>query len=602
MRSTSATGLTFNLLSLRHTIFLIPSLLAACSSFPDNPSASTRSAQASSDPARHSPEDAEIDPLPQELENEQISEPGLWDREGTIAAANARLSHGQICDDYELALHLLALVQTPAGRRGDTTDSATLAKDLARCPATYFDMARDIAKRQQALHDLHTSFSPVDNLAVALSPTVTACDDASVCGATVGASLGYMPTEVSDALYAYALTPNGVLTFAVDSVNGESMKDAVERLRNEELLIHRDAGGASSLLSRQLFTRTFVDGQDRSDLRVVARSLEDGRRFAITASFAVAPTVVSTHHFKPTGESGPYRSRGYDCATTAPNSTPDVGACTTTDGRLVVWVRSWFDGDPTDRVGSFVAAQGATQKLPILMDVRGNTGGDPGAVARFVCTFGDDTAVKVMNTRRLAGTIVPATFALSSGTVIKTRSLGPRENSALLRIDPDWHVSSSAPDAHRRDFTQPFLERFKLTGSSCLAMRAPSVVGKKWLVLTNGSEFSATENFLSFIEDSRDTFHIVGDVTRGGTGAPTVFTLPNTFARLRLSLARHIDGRDDDSFKIEGVGVKPFQPLLRDFASDFEARAVEFQGNPAMNFDQQRLAPYIVRYALGMRP
>jgi len=412
-----------------------------------------------------------------------------------------------------------------------------------------------------------------------------------------------MISEVSRRLYVFSPLRSGAnQAFELESVDGKNAGDVFDDVRAQELLSRRQTGGSNAFAAVAVLGRRVLDERSRAPMNLALRNLSTQARFTVRVDYEqlrAVPLVDSSPFL------GAYAARAYGCSEVEPGSSANIGACVTTNGRGVVWVRTWSprfgDPDPVDMTRAFFAKHRDVARDPVLFDTRGNGGGSPSLAARFVCAFGDDRARNVLRTRRLVASRWPERLALSSGRFVAFDELYPSGNNDLAQVDAGWVVSSSSPDATRRDYTVGFLERFGATDASCAQERAKAPAGLRWIMLMNGREFSAAENFLSFVEKSLFTVKKVGARTWGGTGAPISVTLPNTRMRFRLSQARHIDGRDDDAFKIEGVGVAPDMFIERDLAADFEARAVRvLSGLPVSELSGEFMSN-IVRYSFGIR-
>lgn len=543
------------------------------------------------------------------LEAEQVSVTPAIDTivsEGYSTALKAKLdakyTPTQVCEDYELALHLMALVQSPAGRRGDNTTQALLSADLKNCPGTFSGVAKALFAKQASILDFHTGFRAGGGLDASAASVVTGCSDAAICGDTVGYTLLPVLTEVSKTYYVFVPTSaGGYKYFQVESLNGKNGSELFN-LISQSRLISKTTGGNYGQSALPLLTRKILDGRDRADMTFAARELVTGARVTLTTSFA-PDALRKTNETDVATVSKHYSAKSFGCQEKAEGSTDNIGACLTDQNRLVVWIYAWSLADSdfnlTGFLGDFFAKHPAAAKLPIVLDTRGNPGGNPYLPAEFLCAFGDDTSVREMKRRRLVASHWPELFKLSSGRLVIAEDLNPRGNNDLLRKVPGWHVSSLEPTAARKDFEQGFMERGEFDDAKCVAARDPRYTRTKWVVMTNGNEFSAAENFLSFIESSVFKFKIMGNRSWGGTGAPMMLTLPNTKMTLRLSQARHVDGIDG-SFNIEGVGVPVHQPMLRELKADFEKRLIDslVSGEIPSDFSH---SPYLFRKALEVR-
>jgi hypothetical protein len=519
------------------------------------------------------------------------------DLEHLAELADKKFTKAQVCDDYEIALHLLALVQSPQGHRGNNTTAEALSAELKACPGTYTEVAKAIRKKQMALKDFHTSFRAPEIHAVA-APVITGCTPKDACTSIVGAMLTPVVTEVKKKLYATATASDGSAHFFdLEMINGNSGDELYEGVVDGQFL-SKTEGGNQGAAQIAILLRNIIDGRDRAPLEIVARNLKTGEKIQMSANYDADQTILNAQN------SNAYMygfdaAQSYGCVGQAEGSTKNIGGCYTSRGQAVVWVRTWvqFDGDPAlvEFTKELLAKNTKAQKYPVIFDMRGNPGGSPMMVGSFVCAFGDDRAVKEMKRRRLNPSLWPATITTLGGRSYLSDSLYGGSNSDLIHTLSRWNVRSDKPDATRQDREVGFFERTGSTDSDCLNERDPRFVQQKWVVLTNGREFSAAENFLSLVEDSNFKFRQLGSNSWGGTGAPNVVTLPNTKMQLRVSLARHIDGVDG-GMPIEATGVKADQYITRELSEDFERRLNDMMYGQK-DVSGYEYAPLIVRWA-----
>jgi len=482
--------------------------------------------------------------------------------EALLTARDSDFTTTQVCEDYELAIYLLALVQPPRDGTGNTTDAATLATDLASCPGTYSGVIAALNQHIAALHDYHTYLDVGDDAitGVFFFPTVTSCDTPSLCGSTIGSTLMPMLGGDDQHLYGYAAKGDGgEILLGIEQINGLAPDAAIASAKATNILGLAALGGPVGREMVVLDGRTTFDGRDRSPVTIQAGDLVSGATVTMAADFDVPPTYVpaATDSRSLTSKAS-FPARSYGCIDLAPNSNTEYGSCLTDQGRLVVWIHT-FEPTITDPgvmalVTSYLAAQLDAASQPVFLDLRGNGGGYFYLMMSFLCTFGDDLVVQAITNRQLVTSYYPAQFILSSGRVVQFGAeigLAPGipgySDEPITMDDPTWTVSSTAPDANRRTFTSSWWDLVASmvapNASVCASMRDERFAQVQWVVGTMGPEFSATEFALDLLSASPTRFLQVGSITMGGSGIPDVVTLPNTKLLLHVAKTREMNGQ-----------------------------------------------------------
>jgi hypothetical protein len=495
-----------------------------------------------------------------------------------------------VCEDDELAIHLLALVQPPVQGFGDTTDVATLTQELAACPGTYSGVVAALKQTIAASHDYHTGLltgnTSVDG--VGFAATVTSCDATGICDGVTGSKLFPLNGGDDQHLYAHAArSSGGDLLMEIDTLNGVDAGASIAAAKATEVLGLAALGGANGREMEVLGERRVFDGRDRAPLTAQARDLATDASFTLGADFVTEPTDELEHtdpRYLATAAS--YPARSYGCVDTASGSDARYGACLTDAGRVVVWVAT-FDpesGDPdiVQLADSYLAAHLDAASQPVFLDLRGNGGGSLVLSTRFLCTFGGDDILGALDSRQVVVSFYPSQFVLSTGRVV---TFGPEiglvaggasgtGGDAVTQDDPTWVVSSLAPDATRRTFVTSWWGLVPDVGgeSGCAAMRDARLQQVSWVVATMGPEFSACEDTLSFLATNAGRFRQIGSITRGGTGNPDTVTLPNTKLQLIVAKERQMDAQGN--WLIEDVGVPPAVSSILDAPPDFVRRVL----------------------------
>ncbi len=481
--------------------------------------------------------------------------------EEQILEANKKFTKVQICHDYELAIHSLALIQPPVGRSGNNIDNSTYRELLNSCPDTYVEVARKIRMLQRKLLDYHTMFNETQ-LSHTVLPMIETCDNPSLCGNFVGAPLVPLIVEQGVGAYFTVYDKKGMQNvWRMLDFNGHSQEFLFNDMVSRDAKSHSIYGNAG-FLGIELFYKSPFD-LPIEQVKITVKNIETSETAHLTAVYGKKRLISLPK--KP--ESFNFHSqfkinRDYGCKKIMPDSNDTVGSCLLENDRGLVWIGS-FSGDRiapqvmnTFRILARQAPE--VKNKPLILDLRGNGGGIPELAAMIACTIGNEGVSQQIENRELHPSIWPEKFKLSDGTILKSKDLEREGNRDLFRFTKGRVADSLAPDSTRNEYKIGFYERNKrntLTGPArCAEYHSKEMNFKSAYVLTSGQEFSATENFLSFISPVDKTFRIVGSRSKGGTGAPTYIILPETKMKLRLSQARHLD-KLTGLWPIESIGV-----------------------------------------------
>ncbi len=526
--------------------------------------------------------------------------------------ANAIFDSAQICEDYQFAMYMLALVQPPQGRRGNNYTQEEFSAELAKCPRTYSDLAQILNAKISATRDFHTTLRPLLLLGTA-NPVIRSCGEG--CETFVGSALLPLQSDNRKKLYAFAQTAAGERrAFEFLEINGKSADALFQEVVAQKTLSVTFSGNSGKtvvpILSRKLF-----DGRDRDDMHIVARDVTTGARVFIDASFALdpLPTTVEQEAELLKLSQKFRRSTSYRCREVAPFSTEDLGICHTEDGRNVLWNFAFKGPFEFEKYETFLSTH--PSKHPAILDLRSNGGGDPFFAANLACAMGGEITYRELARRQAIASFYPETITVSSGRVFSpidylTNSSGKvvpitdADNGDLAIASPGWHVDVANPEVGRRDRVSPFWSRIGASPAECHKFSTPAFRNTKWVVMTNGGEFSATENFLSFVEDDNFELIQVGDRSWGGTGAPAFIRLPNTGILMRLSQARAYDPIQG-VFSIEARGIAPDQYVQIEIPENFENRIradFAFRSPMFRSKDFDTFRPMILGFALKIAP
>ena len=500
---------------------------------------------------------------------------------------DAKYTKAQVCQDYELAIHALALLQAPVGRSGNNMSAEKYAELLSSCPGTYSATVKKILDLQRSLRDFHTGLDEYQLIRTKL-PVVSKCETADVCGEIIGSSLIPLLTEQGVRAYAsFFDTKGNQKVLRILEVNGRS--DSF--LFNEMVANSAQSNslyGSLGALSLELFLKKTIDlPLPEMNLKVFDFSAQTVGK--MTVSFEKKREIPIPDVMLNEDLIGQFNTpRHYDCTKFISDVSKEIGACEIEDNRAVAWVAS-FDVDNVyykvmNGFRKMVRQLKIDRSRPLILDLRGNTGGSPELAGVLACTLGGPEVAQRISQRELRPSLWPREFVLLDGTRLSSKDLVSYGNGDLIRIDEGFVADSKNPDPTRKEYGIGFFERFSqggiLTGESrCKEFSTSEMQGLQWYVLTSGQEFSATENFLSFIAQDNSRFRIIGSRSRGGTGAPFYLEFPNTPMVLRLSQARHVD-KVTGEWPIEAVGVPVDVMSLADRQADFEKRVMQSLSRP----------------------
>lgn len=495
-------------------------------------------------------------------------------RDARLADANKMFSREDVCADWELGIHLLALIQTPAGRQGANLSAEEYARRLAACPGNYTDTAAELLKLQLGLKDFHTSFE-APSLTAVYAPTVKDCSVDAECGSLVGGTFVPLETALERRAHARVAGADGTnVYFEILKIDDRDTSRVYDDLILSERVSRLQWANAGRL-GPAFFLRHVLEKPSGSHKLFVKR-LDTGALARMTVTFDEEPSRPPPDKW--TQGRRILRDRtNYVCDEEITTPEGNAGACLLDGNRGLVWVASFSAGghEVLNVLRKLVRRYPQVSEKPLVLDLRGNGGGSPELAGQLACQLGGEPVADIIGKRELVASAWPEAFELSDGTRVESASLVRSGNNDLARRKNGWVVSSKNPDPARVDFSLPFFKRFEpyqdglSSPARCKDLHGAEFRPLKWVILTSGREFSATENFLSFIEPLNDRFAILGRTTWGGTGAPSYVTLPRTKMRMRLSLARHLD-RSTGLWAIEGIGIKPDVRTETETAADLE--------------------------------
>lgn len=473
---------------------------------------------------------------------------------------DARYSADALCSDYRLLQSLIYYLH----------NDNEIEMQRGPCPRDYREFVTMSQAAQRSLKDLHTQIAFGNGLDAIKKPVVAACSGDDRCESMIGSSFFVVPTSVRSEFYGLIFSTTGdALPLVIDTVDGrtvESYKDEMDA----NITYSHTKGAWSQYLPAYVFERVVAADRSLNPLTVKAHSLIENSAVQLTLAYDQPQSIFPAPEFSEIiGQADVTRS--YGCKEVLDPSDYMIGACVDQKGHIIVWLYEWPDAETMKQYAPYLAEwieEKRGKQTKIFLDMRGNGGGSPIAVANFVCYFGDDNTLKIFDQLNLRVRNWPNSFAIN-GEMIETAVLKASDNMSIRQVDRDFNVGDGI-DAARRERQIGFSERTMLTKDDCVKMRIRDSKDWKWHVFTNGNEFSSAENFLVFAKLSRDKFQVYGRPTIGGTGNPSWIALPKTNTGIRVSTARdYINGQ----VLIEKVGTLPDVELEEiETAEEFRAR------------------------------
>jgi hypothetical protein len=412
------------------------------------------------------------------------------------------------------------LVQAPAGRTGPNLSTEEYARRLASCPGTYSKTASALLTLQRGLKDYHTYFEAPD-LSAIVAPTITECSVASECGELVGGTFVALETALDRGAYARAAPAEGSTAyFEILKVDDRDTSRVYEDLIASER-VSRQQWANAGRLAPYLFLRDALENPSGSH-RLFVKRLDTGALARMTVSFDVPPTREPPARWSQNRRALRDRTN-YVCDEEITTPEGNAGGCVLDGDRGLVWVRSFSAGgyEVLNVVRKLVRKNPNMASRPLVLDLRGNGGGSPELAGQLACMLGGAPVADIIGRRELVASVWPEAFELSDGTRLLSTSLLREGNNDLALSKPGFVASSARPDPARTEFALPFFNRFVddpgglSSRGRCLDLHGPDFQPLKWVVLTSGREFSATENFLSFVEPVNERFTILGRTTWG---------------------------------------------------------------------------------------
>jgi hypothetical protein len=387
--------------------------------------------------------------------------------EKAVASADAKYTREQVCRDYELAVHALALAQAPVGRSGKNYTLDRYQELLSDCPGTYSTVAKKILALQRSLKDFHTGFRAPE-IGRGIVPTVLECNTTAVCSGLVGARFLPLVTEQGVRSYVTSYDANGKqFVFRVLNVNGRDtttlFNEMIGRASESQSLY-----GSLGSLSFDLFYKSQLDFStaplDLSVYDITTKTIGKMKvQFGAPTSFDLPEKPDDFDFFAQFNI-----NRDYGCAEMVNGSTSDLGACLLPENRGLVWIGSFsLERGFPETLAMFrklVRQFPQVKTTPMTLDLRGNGGGSPEIAGTVACMLGGDNVAQVIARRNLMPSIWPESFELLDGTTKNFSELNLSGNNDLYQTEPGRVASSKNPDPRRSERAVPFFERFKTDG------------------------------------------------------------------------------------------------------------------------------------------
>ncbi len=457
-----------------------------------------------------------------------------------------RFTKQQLCEDYRLFDLLLRDLhfEPQDGAGGD-----------APCPNSFRDYAYQLKERIARTQDLHSTVTVGFGLDASSYPVVRSCVPEQACSQIVGSQFMSLASASKNKFYAMATdTEQKGLLFEIIGIGDEPLhKQALKFAGTFEL----PSGDETwpYYFPDFLLKRSALDGRSKDDLNALVLNVQNKQLIKMVLSYEDRQTIVPSPTVSYMNRQIEF-ARTYACTESSESASPIVGACLGRNKKGVLWVSEWPQLDDSfeemmRKQLSWLDAK-APQDQPLILDLSGNQGGSPLAVANFLCMIGDDIVQESMENYQIASRVWPEFFDLGTRT-LATSTLPIAINTDLKFIEEGWTAKAlDLPSTRQR--ISGFLQRSGLTSEACRALRLPNFDRRQWLVVTNGQEFSASEDFLQIASQSRGKFTTIGYRSAGGVGAPTWVVLPHTQSRVRISPSRTLYKQ---SLVIEKQGLSP---------------------------------------------
>lgn len=481
------------------------------------------------------------------------------------ALLDSRVSAKDLCSDYRLFQNLIFYLQNDAGKPGE------IAK--GPCPRDYKEFVLMIQNGQKGLKDLHTNVAFGKGLDAVKKPVVVSCRGDERCAKGVGSSFFVVPTSVRSEFYGMIFSSTGeAVPLILENVNGKSIESFRSDM-DQNLLYSHSKAAWSQYLPAYIFEREVATDRSLDHLNLAAKTLDEDRPVQITLAFDEAQTIFPDAEFVEMIDQLDV-GRSYGCKEIMEPSDYTLGACIDPKNQVFVWFHLWPDEETMTQFSRVLAKWIAEKKQgprTLVLDIRGNVGGSPRAVIDFFCFFGDDETLKIFDDFRLHVRTWPRSFSIA-GEEILSAKLQTLDNLSIRSIDPSFAVDDGMK-ALPREKTVSLSDRTQLSKKSCARKRIPESKNWSWKIVTNGNEFSSSENFLLFAKRSTTKFRSFGRPTLGGSGNPTWIGLPKSNAGVRLSTARDFYGNQT---LIEKQGIEPDVEISEiESAEEFRSRFMQ---------------------------
>lgn len=495
-----------------------------------------------------------------------------------MAFLNSKYSSAQVCADYRLMQDLISYVHNEIPEN----------KDSADCPKDYSQFVAMTQKAVADLKDLHTAVQFGNGLDAIKMPVVVKCQGDSRCSSLIGSRLTTISTSVQEGFYGFLYTSEQqALPLAIRTVDDRPILDYKAEMDAEHLYSHTKGNWTQSL-PNYIFARSVVSERGNAPVKVEADDLVSRSKLTLELAYNVPQKIFSAPESQAVLETLGV-NRGYGCDRVLDGSGYLGGACLDKAGKIIVWLGTWPSVETfglwTQKLAGWIRENKAQQST-VYFDLRGNGGGDPLAVLNFMCTFGNRSSLAAIDKQSLSIRTWPNSFEIA-GQTIMTRDLGAFDNLQFRQIDASF-AAIHGQDVEPRSRQLSLLERAGMSSEDCFAMQDDELKDLQWKVLTNGDEFSSSENFLFLAQASPGKFKIYGRPSMGGSGNPTWIPLPNTNTGIRLSSARDIY---NGQVIIEKAGITPHVSIASmETAAEFETRFLEaVKGASILDFGKDQM-------------
>lgn len=488
-----------------------------------------------------------------------------------IGLLNRKFNSEQLCKDYTLAHNLITYLQNDPIKKETNHE--------IECPKDYLDFANKLKTAISNFDDLHSATLAGYGLDSSSMPVVNAChlgERNEKCPTIEGSVVYAIPSPTEDAYYIAVYDSDKNIFFVrIETISNQNVHALAKQFKNKFIFSHSKQGFSEIFVSSFL-TRSSIDNRSKSAFEMTGTDISSGQLLKIQLSYDDPQKIFILEQDKLILQNLTI-NRAYGCQQVFPGSTQDFGACVDSDKSAFLWLSAWPQRDSNFISSLREMLQWLSPKMAkdeIYFDLRGNMGGSPDSTIDFLCSIGNDEVLHKLNNTSLDVRYIPEDFDVL-GNSIRSENIKFANNIQLKKVLLSFSGNlkmKTPPQSYRISI----FEKTGLSIDECSNLRIEVSKNWKWRVLTNGREFSATEDFLFAIHKNKK-FKTFGKSSVGGAGNPWWIELPETKASIRLSPARNIYA---NKVVIEKTGVRTDVFIYEwESKSEFESRLVYLAKN-----------------------